>query len=149
MANSIKPVKLGNVISDIKQELDVAKTLAARNHNDSADIKESQEYINELEQDLSRVSHADSVLTNALKQRNYSDAKLRLSQLLKRRDELAHRVDELDDKLENCDISMDTNVYDASQCADYARDKQRFAQERDAIKTELVNLQHLINQYDK
>ena len=149
MANSIKPVKLGNVIGDIKQELDVAKTLAARNHNDSADIKESQEDINELEQDLSRVSHSDSVLTNALKQRNYSDAKLRLSQLLKRRDELAHRVDELDDKLENCDISMDTNVYDASQCADYARDKQRFAQERDAIKTELVNLQHLINQYDK
>lgn len=143
-------LKLADIVNDIddsiaegKRQIDDLNSHISRNRHDRQETKEAEEDIAEQESKIARLLRARSKL-NALDKmtvrQNYIAAKSHIDRLNKKCEMLAARLDELDEKIESCEISMDSGVYDAAQCADYARDRARYMSEYDGTAAELARL---------
>ena len=126
---------LDSEIASVRQQIEHNKSELKNNHNDSADRQETRQILLELEAELSALI--------SMQKRNYADARARLEQLHKRREFLEARLEYLGDKIDACDLNMDSDVHDARQCADYARDRARFSDEYKSVSSELS---HVLNQ---
>lgn len=136
--------KLDSTIAVLNAEIDNYEAYIQRNAaSDPVAVKETTDDMAKLNTTINRYQSSKRALqkvANFTKKNDFITGHARIHQIQHERNILQQQLDDLDDKIDTCNINADVGIYDAAQCKDYKRDAAQYLHERARIAADIAVL---------